>query len=146
MNPDTSGFQRHTWRAKSKTTPPSSPPSELVSARGGVPSDSVRVPLMWLIVARPAANRGTVLPIQSGQTLGRSGDIRWADPRLSRQHARFTLEMDSGISPGLYYVVTPLQDRSATLLNGKQLAGPTTLKENDSLQMGDTVFVVKMLD
>jgi hypothetical protein len=30
--------------------------------------------------------------VQANQIIGRNGDLQWDDPRLSRQHARLTLE------------------------------------------------------
>lgn len=105
-----------------------------------------RTPLLWLVVARPLDQRGTILAVQPGQLIGRKGEIHWRDPRMSRLHARFTLEDDPANPGRQIYLVAPQQDRNGTFVNGERITHPTPLVENDQVQMGDTVFVVKTLD
>ena len=101
--------------------------------------------LMWLIVASPDNVRGIVLPISSGTTIGRHGDIRWHDVRMSREHAKFSLIANSDKENQQTFYISPQKDRNGTMVNGKRITGQTPLQENDVILMGDTEFVVKVL-
>ncbi|MCS6836129.1 MAG: FHA domain-containing protein [Anaerolineae bacterium] len=104
--------------------------------------------LMWLIVKRPLAERGRILTVGHEQTIGRGkdADIRWDDPRLSRLHARFTLEPHPQDSGRQAFFIWPLMARHSILVDGQPIRGATLLAENSQVQLGDTVFVVKLLD
>jgi hypothetical protein len=95
-------------------------------------------PLAWLIIA-DGPRRGHMLKIVPGQTIGRKGaDIVWDDPKISRLHARITLE------DGAFYVWdfgTP----NGTYVNGERIRSATPIQENDTLKMGETTFVLKTL-
>ncbi|MFW5751326.1 MAG: FHA domain-containing protein, partial [Planctomycetota bacterium] len=69
--------------------------------------------------------------------LGRSRDcaLHFDDPRLSRQHARFTLD-------GERLSVEDLGSSNGTLVNGDRVAGPTVLEPGDMLVIGPLVFHV----
>ncbi|GAB5491614.1 MAG: hypothetical protein Phog2KO_18290 [Phototrophicaceae bacterium] len=101
--------------------------------------------LMWLIVASPDNVRGIVLPVSSGTTIGRHGDIRWHDVRMSREHAKFSLIANSDNDNQQTFCISPQKDRNGTMVNGKRITGQTPLQENDIIVMGDTEFVVKVL-
>lgn len=71
-------------------------------------------------------------------TLGRSSvnDIPLADRTLSRQHAR--IELAAGGVP----VITDLESRNGTSVNGTRLSEPTALKPGDQILIGETVIDV----
>jgi hypothetical protein len=139
------GFRRRSWGAEPEpeedgetNTDAWSPNQPVVAA------DHL---LMWLIVSEPRGFRGAVLHVQPDQVLGRQGDVAWNDERMSRRHARFTLEADPNTpdDPTPVYFVWPLEARNAVRLNGRAIRGAERIQENDRLQLGDTVFVVKTL-
>ena len=108
--------------------------------------DALVMPLAWLIVKTPPARRGTVLPVQPNQVIGREGDIRWDDASLSRQHARFTLEAPADASDGpLCFHVWPFGPADPVYVNGEPVRGATPLQENDEIRLGETLFVFKVL-
>ena len=108
--------------------------------------DAIAMPLAWLIVKAPPARRGTVLPVQPNQVIGREGDIRWDDASLSRQHARFTLEApaDAPDDPPCFHV-WPFGPTNPVYVNGESVRGATPLRENDEIRLGETLFVFKVL-
>lgn len=103
-------------------------------------------PLGWLVVKHPADQRGTILPVRANQIVGREGDVQWDDPRLSRQHARFTLEPPAGApdDPPVFHL-WPFGTTNPVFINGQEIRGATPLAENDEIHLGDTLFVFKML-
>ena len=127
------GFQRRTWEGRKTQTKP------VVSRQ----RPNVHPPLMWLIVAVPAQHRGTVLPMPSGSVIGRQGDVRWHDARMSRKHAQIDLVTNDMGHPA--FILTPLNDRNGTLVNDQPITEATIIQENDVIEMGDTQFVVKVL-
>jgi pSer/pThr/pTyr-binding forkhead associated (FHA) protein len=109
-------------------------------------SDDAHAPLGWLIVKEPAERRGTVLAVRANQIIGRSGDVRWDDPRLSRQHARVTLDRpaDAPDDPPVFHL-WPFGTTNPVYLNGQEIRGATPLRENDEVRLGETLFVFKVL-
>lgn len=102
--------------------------------------------LMWLIISSPEEHRGIVLPIADGAIIGRHGDIPRDDPRMSRKHARFS-RIDDPMNPGRkIFEITPEKDRNGTLVNGTRIKTNTPLRENDVIIMGNTRFIVKVLE
>ncbi len=102
--------------------------------------------LTWLIVMSPQEQRGMVLPIADDMVIGREGDIVWHDAHMSRKHARFTL-IDDPIRYGRkVFAIEPEKDRNGTIVNGIKITGMTPLRENNTIIMGDTQFVVKVLE
>lgn len=97
--------------------------------------------LCWLVIREPRTQRGTILAVNPDQIIGRGREshIRLEDPRMSRTHARFTLEEEG-------FVIWDVGARNGIYLNGEQVTDPRILKENDEIKMGDTVFIVKLLD
>ena len=61
------------------------------------------------------------------------------DPKVSSMHAKFTLEWDD-------FVLWDLGSSNGTFLNGKKIREATVLEENDLVKIGDTVFVLKLLE
>lgn len=107
-------------------------------------------PLGYLLVKEPRDRRGVVIPVRPNQVIGREGDIEWDDPRLSRQHARFTLEpleetVGEHISGTLAFFLWPFAPTNPVIINGQAVRGATMLNENDEIRLGDTLFVFKLL-
>jgi pSer/pThr/pTyr-binding forkhead associated (FHA) protein len=102
--------------------------------------------LGWLVVKEPAARRGDVLAVRPGQTIGREGDVRYNDPRMSRQHARLTLEPpDDAPDDTPVFHLWPFGTTNPVIVNGQEIRGATPLHENDLVRLGDTLFVFKVL-
>jgi hypothetical protein len=107
-------------------------------------------PFCWLVIKEPPAHRGEILNIQPGQVIGREGDVRWPDSRLSRRHAQITFEplhdpVDADAPPIYAFHLWPFAPTNPVILNGEEVRGATPLSENDELRLGDTLFVIKML-
>lgn len=103
--------------------------------------------LAWLVVVLPPEKRGMMVELGPNIVVGRGGDsdIRWDDERLSRQHARFWLGLDSKTHQPAYFV-TPLEARKPIEVNQQPISATVRLNENDRLLLGDTLFVVKLLE
>lgn len=103
-------------------------------------------PLAWLIVKEPPERRGEIVPVQANQIIGREGDLRWDDPRLSRQHARLTLEpsKDAPEDPPVFHL-WPFGPTNPVYINDREIRGATPLHENDEIRLGQTLFVFKVL-
>lgn len=136
--------------------PPAPGPTEVIGRdqdappEGAADSSGARsrepAPLAWLVVREPRERRGALLSITPNQTIGRDADVRWDDPRLSRVHARFTLEPpeDSPDAPPVYHL-WPFAPTNPVYINGRAIRGATPLQENDEIQLGTTLFVFKVL-
>lgn len=119
--------------------------TKLPSGQGAKVNRGVKL-LMWLIISSPEEHRGTVLPIAEGTIIGRHGDIPWDDPRMSRKHAKF-IQLDDPINPeNKVFAIAPEKDRNGTVINGKRIKTSTILYENDVIIMGNTRFIVKVLE
>jgi hypothetical protein len=103
-------------------------------------------PLAWLIVKEPPERRGEIVPVQANQIIGREGDLHWDDPRLSRQHARLTLEpsKDAPEDPPVFHL-WPFGPTNPVYINEHEIRGATPLHENDEIRLGETLFVFKVL-
>jgi pSer/pThr/pTyr-binding forkhead associated (FHA) protein len=103
-------------------------------------------PLGWLIVKAPGEQRGEIVPVRANQIIGRQGDIRWADPLLSRHHARFTFEpAEDAPDDGPVFHLWPFGPTNPVTINGQLIRGATPVHENDEIYLGDTLFVFKTL-
>jgi hypothetical protein len=138
MSKEHDEFQRKTWDNHSTGT-------EIPSLEEESAYDENIQPLMWLIVAQPLNYRGAVLQVTHGIVIGRQGDIRWTDARMSRQHALFSLVPHPEDSKRMVYAITPVNDRNGTSVNGEVITSQRMLEENDEIIMGDTYFIVKVL-
>ncbi len=109
-------------------------------------ADAGPLPLGWLIVREPLEQRGAVLSVRPNQTIGREGDVQWDDPRLSRQHARLTFEaVGSDADDRVVFHLWPFGPTNPVYVNGEAIRGATPLHENDTITLGTTVFVFKVL-
>ena len=92
--------------------------------------------MLWV---KEGNSRGRVYKVKDGSVLGRKdGDIVLDDPKVSNPHAKFVLENDT-------FVVWDFGSKNGTFVNGERIRAATTLKENDTLKIGDTTFVLKIL-
>jgi hypothetical protein len=151
MSNESGGFRRRMWHGSNGTDIPLPPRSNednaFVDTRSWQPSlNTAGQPLLWFIVAQPIDQRGSVLPIAPNTIVGRRGDIRWHDPRMSRQHAHIRLMRHPDDPKRQVYAIEPLNDRNGTFINGHEITTLTMLLENDEIAMGDTLFVVKVLE
>ncbi|NDJ76478.1 MAG: FHA domain-containing protein [Chloroflexi bacterium] len=127
-------------------------------------------PVGYLVIKAPVQRRGRVLVIRANQVIGRDGDVQYDDPRMSRQHARLTLEpVDyepagkewAKVEPAenddaaeaeehdpaadTVFHIWPFGPTNPVLVNGVAIRGATSLAENDEIQLGETLFVFKVL-
>ncbi|MFP4320855.1 MAG: FHA domain-containing protein [Anaerolineales bacterium] len=112
-------------------------------------ADTGAHPMMWLIIRAPEDYRGTVLFVPPNGIIGRGRDaeVQWRDPRMSRQHAVILLNPNPEAPyEGQVYMIEPLSARNGLWINDQKIEAPTPVYENDVIIMGDTVFVVKILD
>ncbi len=96
----------------------------------------VNTALLW---AKEGPKRGNIYPIRRSIVIGRKEGLILDDPTVSSMHAKFALEEGK-------LVVWDLGSSNGTYVNGKRIRGATMLKENDLIKIGDTIFVVKLLD
>ena len=86
--------------------------------------------------------RGKIYPIHDETVIGRKSgelvDLILDDPRVSNPHAKFKVEDEQ-------YVVWDFGSKNGTFVNDEQIREATLLKENDTIKMGDTTFVLKIL-
>ncbi len=97
--------------------------------------------LGWLVVkTSPFMRRGQLWKLESNTVYGRGNkaDQPIEDPKVSDLHVRIRLE-DS------VWMITDLDSSNGTCVNGKKLEITTALNENDEIQIGDTIFVLKVL-
>ncbi len=149
--PPASSSSRHAEPTGASAAPPDGPqlteaiPDERAQEAPAAPP-APPAPLGWLIVKAPLEKRGTILPVQANQIIGREGDLRWDDPRLSRHHARLTLEppADAPDEAPVFHL-WPFGTTNPVYINGQEIRGATPLRENDEIRLGDTLFVFKML-
>lgn len=137
------------------------PPTEIPAARGGrildydeeeetqlgrsASSDvtelevqhAVTLGMLWVTDGK---RKGRFYPIRHGTVIGRKeGDLILDDPKVSGSHAKFTLEDDE-------FVLWDFGSANGTYVNGKKIREATVLSENDLIKIGDTTFVVKLLE
>lgn len=149
-------FVRQTVEPDRETNVTEMVPRPEIESDGGVKlaGEMERPPLGWLVIKDPLEKRGRTIPIQPNQTIGREGDIRWDDPRLSRLHARLTLELPrdwfdetsqnaDDLKPVFY--LWPFAPTNPVYINGQEVRGATALHENDEIRLGDTLLVFKLL-
>jgi hypothetical protein len=142
---DATGFRRTTVEPDLRTDVTEVVPRQ-DAGNGSSVSSPDRAPLGWMVVKEPVEQRGTVLAVHPNQVIGRSGDVRWDDPRLSRQHARLTFEVpaDTPDGPPVFHL-WPFGPANPVYINGREIRGATPLRENDEIRLGGTLFVFKVL-
>ena len=88
-------------------------------------------------LVRGQRRRGIHVDMLGPVIVGRSpsSDICINEPFVSASHARFSLQ-----GPAL--IIEDLNSLNGTLVNGRQLVEPATLREGDEVQIGDVVMKV----
>ena len=71
----------------------------------------------------------TAWPLSDEFIMGRAGDLRLGDARVSRRHARIYLD-------GATYLVEDLKSSNGTFLNETKIAAPSPLKHGDVIRVG----------
>lgn len=95
-------------------------------------------PAIWCVdVDKGPRRRGLHVDMLGPVVVGRSpsSDIVIAEPFVSSTHARFTLQ-----GPAL--VLEDLNSTNGTLVNGRPILDPVTLRDGDEVQVGDVVMRV----
>jgi pSer/pThr/pTyr-binding forkhead associated (FHA) protein len=81
----------------------------------------------------------TIPPLSSEEalTIGRLPDCELVidDPSVSKHHARISWKSAASLA-----ILEDLDSSNGTLLNNKKLAGPTVLKDNDLLSVGNVTL------
>lgn len=95
--------------------------------------------LLGFLIVKDGMRRGQVHRIHNGATIGRdNADILIRDPKISRPHAKFTVEAEQ-------FLIWDFGSENGTYVNDQQIRGATPLKENDVIRIGDASFVLKTL-
>lgn len=99
----------------------------------------------WLVV-REGEGAGQWHPIVDEITIGRDmeNNVVLIEGKISRFHAKVRLEKDELGNDT--YVVWDLASRNGTLVNGQKVRAPVPVRENDTIQIGSTVFVLKIVE
>ena len=99
----------------------------------GAPPD-VQEPGAWLI-QESGEGTGELFHLSTAALLGRTAvhDVAVADMAASRDHAR--IEFVEG-----RFLITDLDSRNGTFVNGAQLVRPRPLRSGDRIRVGDTLF------
>lgn len=83
--------------------------------------------------------RGHIFKIKNGDVVGRrDGDFILDDPKISTPHCRFRREKKK-------FVLWDCGSKNGTFVNNKQIRCATELEENDLIKIGDTIFVLKVI-
>jgi hypothetical protein len=96
--------------------------------------------VMGLLWVKEGPRRGKYYPIKHGTVIGRKeGSLILDDPKVSSRHAKFTIEDED-------FVIWDLGTSNGTMVNGRKIREATSLVENDLIKIGESVFVIKLLD
>jgi len=96
--------------------------------------------LLGFLIVKEGMRRGKVYRVEGGTTIGRKdANIRLSDDsKVSQQHAKLTEEDDQ-------FVIWDFGSTNGTFVNDERIRAATPLNENDTIKIGDTVFVLKTL-
>jgi hypothetical protein len=103
--------------------------------------EEVMTPVLGLLWVKEGPRRGKYYPIKHGTVVGRkeTSSLRLDDPKVSGMHAKFNLEDDG-------FVIWDLGSANGTYVNGRKIREATALEENDLVKIGESVFVIKLLE
>jgi len=124
--------------AKAVATTSAATPKRDRSAKAAARREKREGPPSRLVVAEPAARRGTTYALGHELTVGRAAGCQIAiadDTYVSQLHAR-VFQRDDGS------YVEDLGSTNGTYLNGNRVTGPTPMQRGDNLQVGSTVLEV----
>lgn len=95
--------------------------------------------ILWV---KEGGRRGKIYPLTRERiTVGRqTGNVVLNDLKVTRaQHAVIAYKTD-------HFAITDSLSENGTWVNGEKITGETQLKENDLIKIGDTTFVLKILE
>lgn len=93
--------------------------------------------ILWVKEGR---RRGRIYQIKEETIIGRkNADLILDDPKVSTTHAKIVIEKDE-------YILIDFHSKNGTFVNGERIKAETSLKENDTVKIGEVVFVLKVLD
>lgn len=95
--------------------------------------------ILWV---KEGTRRGKIYPLARERlTIGRqTGNIVLNDPKVTRaQHAIIAFKDN-------HFAIIDSLSENGTWVNGEKITSETTLKENDVIKIGDTIFVLKVLE
>jgi hypothetical protein len=102
--------------------------------------DQVATGLLGILWVKDGNRRGHIYKIKDNTVVSRKeGDLLLDDPKVSNPHAKFTVEEGQ-------FTVWDFGSRNGTFVNGEKIRAATLLKENDAIKMGDTTFILKLLE
>jgi pSer/pThr/pTyr-binding forkhead associated (FHA) protein len=100
-------------------------------------TDNSAQAILWV---KEGDRRGRIYKVKDGCVVGRKeGDIVLDDPKVSNPHAKIVLENEA-------FVVWDFGSKNGTFVNGERIRSATALKENDAIKIGDSVFILKVLN
>jgi TolB protein len=101
-------------------------------------AESTAVPHLIVRVNEQAARQ---IPLKDGLTIGRAedNDLRLADPKVSRHHARVTRE-------GAAWMLADLGSANGTLVDGTRLTCPHPLRHGERITIGDAELTYHVPD
>jgi pSer/pThr/pTyr-binding forkhead associated (FHA) protein len=93
--------------------------------------------MLWV---KEGPRRGKFYPIRHGTKIGRrDGNLILDHHLVSGSHAKFTMEDGN-------FFIWDLGSTNGTFVNGRRIRKAILLEENDVIKIGDTFFVVKLLE
>lgn len=118
-------------------------PTEIGRYAGGDVTEldisSAEAGVLGILWVKEGRRRGRIYKIKDGTIIGRTqGDLALDDPKVSNPHAKFTVEDGQ-------FVLWDFGSKNGTFVNGERIRAATPLKENDTIKIGDMVFVLKVL-
>ena len=102
--------------------------------------DIITTGTLGILWVKEGRRRGQIFKIGKGTKIGREeGDLLLDDPKVSSLHGKITLENDR-------FLLWDFGSSNGTYVNGKRIREATLLEENDTIKIGETIFIVKFLD
>jgi hypothetical protein len=97
------------------------------------------VGLMGILWVKEGSRPGQIYKIKDGTEIGRKdADVVLDDPKVSSKHARLRVINNQ-------FRITDFDSINGTFVNGERIEAPTLLNENDTVKIGKTIFVLKVL-
>jgi hypothetical protein len=102
--------------------------------------DSPHEGLQAILWVKDGRRRGKIYKIIDGLTIGRKNcELLLDEENISGQHAKMAVQ-------GNDVLILDLLSKNGTFINGEKINAATSLKENDTIRIGHTTFVVKILE
>lgn len=93
--------------------------------------------ILWV---KEGSRRGKIYKVKDQDIIGsRNCDVLLDDPKVSKLHAKITCE-------DVQYFIWDLGSKNGVFVNGERILARTPLNENDLVKLGDTIFVIKLLN